>query len=62
MVGKKHGCKVSKEKGPFCRKIKEKWNIIGKDYNCAHLNFEGVFNGCIHNYTMADYCSKPFFK
>ena len=44
------------------KKIKEVWNIIKKDYNCAHLNFEGVFNGCIHNYTMNDYCSKPLFK
>lgn len=42
------------------QKLKEIWEIIKKKgkYNCAHLNIDGVFSGCIYNYLNADFCPK----
>ena len=33
------------------------WNNIKKDYDCAHLKIEGLFDGCIYNYINAKFCS-----
>ena len=38
--------------------ISKIWNIIKKDYVCGHLKIEGVFSGCLYNYTNVDCCGK----
>ena len=34
------------------------WNIIRKDYNCSHLKIDGIYDGCIYNYLLPDFCPK----
>lgn len=41
------------------QQIKEIWEVINKDkqYTCSHLKIDGVFDGCIYNYTKANFCN-----
>ena len=32
------------------------WNLIKKDYTCAHLDIPGKYNGCILNYLSPSIC------
>lgn len=37
-------------------KVTNVWNLIKKDYQCAHLQIPGVYDGCILNYINIDNC------
>jgi hypothetical protein len=37
-------------------KVKQVWDILKTDYNCAHLKIDGIYSGCIYNYMEADFC------
>jgi|TARA_Y100000992_G_scaffold111128_1_gene72402 hypothetical protein len=37
-------------------KINYLWNIIKKEYECAHLQIPGLYNGCILNYINNNHC------
>ena len=52
-----NGCLISVDK-EFSNKdkISKLWNTIRDDYNCAHLQIDGLFNGCIFNYIYKDLC------
>ena len=32
------------------------WKLFENDYECAHININGLFNGCIYNYLSEDKC------
>lgn len=54
-----HGCLLTLgEQYNTKKKVNEIWNIINKNnkYTCSHLKIDGLFDGCIFNYTNAHYC------
>ncbi len=52
-----NGCLITVDK-EFSNKdkISKIWNTIRDDYTCAHLQIDGLFNGCILNYIYKDLC------
>lgn len=36
--------------------LSDLWRLIGSDYQCSHININGIFNGCIYNYISKDFC------
>ena len=54
------GCLITVGKEFYDReKMSSLWNIIKSDYICAHLQIDGLFNGCIFNYISKDLCPGP---
>jgi len=37
-------------------KLTDLWRLIGNNYQCSHININGIFNGCIYNYISKDFC------
>jgi hypothetical protein len=52
-----NGCLITVDK-EFSNKdkIDKLWNIIKDHHTCAHLQIDGLFNGCILNYIYKDNC------
>ncbi len=50
-----NGCIITVDKEYSNKdKISKLWNIIRSNYTCAHLQIDGLFNGCILNYIYKD--------
>jgi hypothetical protein len=55
-----NGCLVTVDKKfSNIERLSNLWNIIKPDYVCAHLQIDGLFNGCIFNYINKDFCPGP---
>jgi len=51
------GCLITVDKLYNNKKgVKNIWKNIKKDYSCAHLKIDGVFDGCIYNYISPSSC------
>ena len=55
-----NGCLITVGKEYYNKdNLSKLWNLIQKDNICAHLQIDGMFNGCIFNYISKDYCPGP---